>query len=1037
MDATNVIPDSAVQMDALPNTAQQTPQGPQTSEISDADVELDSEKYETPGQMGKTVLEGGLRGLVGPLGPAAEIKSGLTTEEAYKERMKANPGLSTGSEIATFGGSLLAGTGEAGLISKAGEAIEGLTEAGKAAHAASETAKALGLTGGEATKMVDFMTQDVPTLSKVGSSALRNAIETAAIEGSNEVTKEVLHDPESSSETALSNVGLAAALGGGAGAFATGVISPLWRATLGAKLEGALSNIAADTKAGLESGVPDMTMRPIVKKALSALGGVSEQDIDAYLANVKSIRNAPEYEQVYEHSLDTVGKIYDDVSEGKSSVAQAKSALRDHEQDLMNSFRQTGADAAESARLAKQALKDAQVKMAYDTEQTAMNAGRFVAQGVESLRQRVVNGSAEAYNILDSSGKSIPLTGFFEKGEDLANKLESYGTLEAKSQAQRIREYLMGVQSKFPELTTQGPEAKALIQGLDQVSQYDFNASMFDKGLSRTYKQLRYDLDSTLKKTVPEYAAAMKPVAKETSLLNELSRYGDEDSAVKAIRSLRNPANYKNEMPLLRELEKTTGVPFTHELEPYVNEKTKAIIEKSLPEYAEAQKTAESLRALRDPSTKAKLVESINASEHARLLREAEAKLSEAEAKKASLKGVTPQNLQQRLKTVATPGKNLALEEALKGIPELQGKTIPEIMNLLRINEAFTKNATRGSKHVNLYAAMMGSLANLLDLGGITGMGVGALTGAAVDKSGPEFVKKLLDKYVEHFGNLSELTQEGSKGAAKEMLGKILGADIKPNADGFKAGTQLIENNMRGHVAIQKAAAGVFDNSIAIIKTPESKIVADREKLDKSLDKFGTEGSKSIAQNVGNTRYYMPEHHNAMVATVNRQVEYLKSLKPMPYKPGPLDKEIPPTKAQLTRYHDALDIANNPNTVLQKIKTGDIKPIDIQDLKTMYPAVYNKMSGMLMKEVATAGSSDAQVPYKTRLGVSLFIGQPLDATMQPTSIQAVQAVYAPKQPPQQPQGKPKKGSPSKMNEKGATAYRTPNQTAEADRSARD
>jgi hypothetical protein len=56
-------------------------------------------------------------------------------------------------------------------------------------------------------------------------------------------------------------------------------------------------------------------------------------------------------------------------------------------------------------------------------------------------------------------------------------------------------------------------------------------------------------------------------------------------------------------------------------------------------------------------------------------------------------------------------------------------------------------------------------------------------------------------------------------------------------------------------------------------------------------------------------------------------------------------------------------------------------------------------------------SKDNTIPYKTRLGISLFMGQPLDSSMKPMSILASQP-----QPPQQIPG----GAPGVKNQKHST-----------------
>jgi hypothetical protein len=79
-----------------------------------------------------------------------------------------------------------------------------------------------------------------------------------------------------------------------------------------------------------------------------------------------------------------------------------------------------------------------------------------------------------------------------------------------------------------------------------------------------------------------------------------------------------------------------------------------------------------------------------------------------------------------------------------------------------------------------------------------------------------------------------------------------------------------------------------------------------------------------------------------------------------------------------------------------------------------------------------ASERDDLIPYKTKMGLSLFMGQPVDSSMTPQSIVAAQPVPA-----QQPQGGqqgPKKST-DKLG-KSTSSYRTASQDAEYDRGER-
>ena len=211
-----IIPDDQVKVDTA------------HGEIPDNQVELDSDKYSTPGQEIGTAVEGVAQGLLGPVATMAEkglSKLGVPgmSDEDITGRANANPWVHGISKAAGFGAGLLTGTGEAALLGKVGEA----------------GAAAAGL--GEATLM-----------AKVGSGIIRGAIENGLYQGGDEISKAMLGqgDPEAPVAAALTNMGAAALLGGGVGGLLGGVGYGVKKATdamkdqqIGTKMQELLTGI--------------------------------------------------------------------------------------------------------------------------------------------------------------------------------------------------------------------------------------------------------------------------------------------------------------------------------------------------------------------------------------------------------------------------------------------------------------------------------------------------------------------------------------------------------------------------------------------------------------------------------------------------------------------------------------------------------------------------------------------------------------------------------------------------------------------------
>ena len=284
-------------------------------------------------------------------------------------------------------------------------------------------------------------------------------------------------------------------------------------------------------------------------------------------------------------------------------------------------------------------------------------------------------------------------------------------------------------------------------------------------------------------------------------------------------------------------------------------------------------------------------------------------------------------------------------------------------------------------------------------------------------------------------GHATGIPEAGLGGAylGKEILGPAFASIIKPlmekgaSMPAFQGAMSYGKAVLKGDHALTNAAASVFG---AGAKTIPAHLFPDEEHIDK-LDKRLKDVSMNQSQmlNVaGNLGTYMPGHAQAVSQTAMNAVNYLNSQRPINPKANPLDSDIPVSETQMAPYRRTLTIAEQPLTAIQHVRDGTLLPQDVNTLKTLYPAYYDKMSQKLMGAMTDHVSGENTVPYRTRQSVSLFLGQPMDSTMTPRSIQAIQAMYAQNKTSPQPQsqGKPKKGAPSKLG-KIATNMATPEQ----------
>lgn len=215
----------------------------------------------------------------------------------------------------------------------------------------------------------------------------------------------------------------------------------------------------------------------------------------------------------------------------------------------------------------------------------------------------------------------------------------------------------------------------------------------------------------------------------------------------------------------------------------------------------------------------------------------------------------------------------------------------------------------------------------------------------------------------------------------------------------------------------------------------------DELKHDQGDQQFAEGGRvipKPIKEVDGLSRLY-PEQHLMITATKGRVSNYLNSIRPVEAVNKPLfdTKYEDPRKKRA--YHSALNIANQPLSVLKHVQDGTLKIEHVQHLSHMYPEVHASLSKKITDKLMEHQKDGTRPPYKVRQGLSLLLGAPLDSSFTPESIQAAQATFVPKQQPQkqQEQQSKNKKSTAPLGKKTNKMYQTATQDAEEDRISRD
>jgi hypothetical protein len=404
------------------------------------------------------------------------------------------------------------------------------------------------------------------------------------------------------------------------------------------------------------------------------------------------------------------------------------------------------------------------------------------------------------------------------------------------------------------------------------------------------------------------------------------------------------------------------------------------------------------LQSLKDPETRAALDKIPYLSQQYQEMQKAEKLLEQQVERMSGMKGLTANTLEGKLNALKS-GKKLFAKQMFEHIPGMNDMSIPEIMRLINIREAFEKGHMNGSRNVNLWHWLMGGIGSAVGSifghseAGVLGGGMaGSAVGAAVDKEGGSMTQRWLDSYLDKYGDLPKAVG-ASRDVTREALGHFLknGEKMPPSATGFKASTNYINAAKRGGYLLNNAAKALFGSA----KVLPHYVYPDDDKMEKLNEKAKELQSKprdmfALGGEVGT---YMPKHGEALGKMMARSVSLINQHRPSNQKNAFFDSEMKPNADQKSEFHRGLKIAEQPLHVLEHIQKHTLLPQDVAVLQNLHPEYYQRMKGKISEAMVSHIEKGGKIPYAMRQGLSMFLGQDLDSAHSQPNIAAAQMSF--------------------------------------------
>jgi hypothetical protein len=870
-------------------------------------------KYSGTGEQIKTGLEGAASAATFGLSTGVERALGVDPED-IRGREEVNPGVHAVGEVAGLAASsLIPVVGEANVLREAGVGAKALTGLGK---------------------------EGASIASKAAASAVQFGVETALMQGGNEISKFISENPDQSAETAIANIGISGILGGAGGAI-FGAVPELWRAKNAGKVEQAIADLQSRAAGDVSDSSADEAIKTIQK------AGVLDR-LSAPKENAK---------QVMEIAQRNGWPLPSGITSGSKEVQQAVDSLLNGPPTLSSIAMRK--EYAEAAGAATNSVESA-IRTGSDMSESQM--GKAVQQSLTSKLESEYEPIKQLYSDLEGVSQRIPVG-------DKSTKSISRNILKLVDEHRLIR--------GTPEYNF----VQTMAEGLDQVTDLD-GLKNFRTALGRASGPdtkfvaglIREKLDNLEENSIRRFAETMKtPVAKE-KILSTLDQVGEAKAAYKEFRGK------------LSTLGKALG-------------KSRFAGPQDFTDFVESM----------NPQKLARAVFNENNVQFAQFF---------AKEFPEEMQQVAQYQRSEIARSAMSSGvfdPKKALKQALSLEPEMQRLVFsPEEISRLNDAQTYLQSFPKsfnpsGTAHEGAFRSFFehpaqAALANIRDF---------AMQG---------FIKAL--------GHAAP-GAEASADTLVPLLGKSA-TKMPPNAEAFKNAVDFAMAAIKGENTMGRAAKAVFKPGAEVIPGHLHPTEASRDKLKKRVDDVA-ENPEGLLNVGGLTGHYMPDHAQAVAQTSARVTQYLSSLKPSTEKLGPLDPERKPSRAEVSRYNRALDIAEQPAVVLESLKNGTLTQQDVTDLKAMYPGWHARVSQKLMGALVDHHTKGETIPYKTRMAVSNFIGQPLDASMQPQAILAAQPQAAQPAPQMQQPGTGSHHGSMKALGKASIPMQTPMQGRETRR----
>lgn len=227
--------------------------------------------------------------------------------------------------------------------------------------------------------------------------------------------------------------------------------------------------------------------------------------------------------------------------------------------------------------------------------------------------------------------------------------------------------------------------------------------------------------------------------------------------------------------------------------------------------------------------------------------------------------------------------------------------------------------------------------------------------------------------------------------AYKESILKYVGSDVPFKVTAFRQMMKMIDAAHRGTKALDGASDAIFKGGqvLATHLVPNEK---DLKKLEDAVFTFKATPA-ALVESTDDLSHYLPDQAVISSSLSANALNYLDMKRPNTDKPGVLDPDVIVPKSEQEAYKRTLALTQQPLMAMEHLKDGTLTLSDIETLSMVHPVSYRIMQQKLTEKLIDNMAIAKNIPYKTRLSLSLFLGMPLESSMNPQNIMSNQDAF--------------------------------------------